>query len=201
MPIASTATDAELVRLAGGGEGEAVRHLVERYSPRLHRYLRHLVGDAALADDLLQETWLRVVERLDRYNPARPFAAWLFAVARHCAIDALRQRARQARKLGRELEATESEEGAQLDPLAQIPAPGSSVLEQLAEADLQQRVEELFVRLPQHYREALALRFQEGLAFEEMARVLRVPLSTAKTRVQRGLVLLRQRVESLGMKA
>ena len=198
-PVTSQATDAELVRLARRGEGEAIGQLVERYSPRLLRYLQRLVSDPALAEDLLQDTWLRVVERLDRYNAALPFVTWVYAVARNAAIDALRQRARHQRLLGREATPWETDEGEMLDPLEQAADPAPSALEALAERDVEERVEALFITLPLHYREALALRFQDGLQLDEMARLLRVPLSTVKTRVQRGLILLRQRVEALGI--
>jgi RNA polymerase sigma-70 factor (ECF subfamily) len=200
-PVSSQATDAELVRRARRGEGEAIGRLVERYSPRLLRYLQRLVSDPALAEDLLQDTWLRVVERLDRYNAALPFVTWLYAVARNAAIDVLRQRARQARLLGREATPWQTDEGEVLEPLEQAADPAPSALEVLSERDLEQRVEALFATLPLHYREALALRFQDGMQLEEIARLLRVPLSTVKTRVQRGLILLRQRVEGMGLPA
>ncbi len=197
--VPAEATDAELIGWARRGDGEAIGRLVERYSPRLYRYLVRMVADATLAEDLLQDTWLRVVERLDRYNPALPFVTWLFAVARNAAIDVLRQRARQARLLGREATAWENDEGEVLDPLEQAADDAPSVLEVLAERDVEERVSALFATLPLHYREALTLRFHEGLALEEIAKLTHLPLSTVKTRVQRGLILLRQRVESLGL--
>jgi len=199
MPLASTASDAELVAAVRRGQGEAIPWLVERYSPRLYRYLVRLVTDAALAEDVLQDTWLRVVERLDRYDQAKPFVVWLFAIARHRAIDALRQRARLTQKLGRPAEPHENEQGEHLDPLEQAASAEPSPLERLAAAELEQRVEQAFALLPLHYREALTLRFHEDLAMNEIARVLGLPLSTVKTRVQRGLLLLRQRAEALGL--
>jgi len=199
MTDLATATDRELARAARRGEPGAIAALVERYSPRLHRYLAHLVSEPALAEDLLQESWLRVVERLNQYNPAQPFAAWLFAVARHCAIDALRQRARQARLLGRRAEPWEDEEGQWQEPLDAVAGAEPSPLEAASAQQTYDRVARVFATLPRHYREALALRFQEELSLEEVADLLEVPLSTAKTRVQRGLALLRQRVEGAGL--
>ncbi len=199
VPVPAEATDAELIGWARRGDGEAIGRLVERYSPRLYRYLVRMVADPSLAEDLLQDTWLRVVERLDRYNPALPFVTWLFAVARNAAIDVLRQRARQTRLLGREATAWENDEGEILDPVEQAADDAPSVLEVLAERDVEERVSALFTTLPLHYREALTLRFHEGLQLEEIAKLMRLPLSTVKTRVQRGLILLRQRVEALGL--
>lgn len=190
----STATDTELVPAARQGDGEAITRLVERHSPRLYRYLTRLVNDPTLAEDLLQETWLRVVERLDQYDRRHPFGVWLFAVAHHCAIDTLRRRGRQ----GFQVEPQENEEGEVLDPVERIADPAPSVLERLAERELEERVAKMFVHLPAHYRQVLALRFQEGMQLEQISHVLRLSLSTVKTRVQRGLRLLRQRLEQMG---
>ena len=187
--VQAASTDNELVGSARRGEGEAIARLVERYSSRLHRYLTRLVGEPALAEDLLQDTWLRVMDRLDRYDPARPFAVWLFRVAHNCAIDVLRKQSRQG-VFGKD-EAR--------DPFEQIPDSGPSALELLAGEELQAKVEAVFADLPQHYREVLTLRFHEELRLEEIAQVLGAPLSTVKTRVQRGLELLRHRVEALGL--
>lgn len=199
MGLSATTSDQELVAFIRRGEGEAIALLVDRYSARVYRYLRGLVGDEALAEDILQDTWLRVVERLDRYDAAQPFLVWLFAVARHRAFDLLRQRAREWRALGKPAEVQENEEGERLDPVEVLAAGGRSPLEEVAEEELGHRVAEAFACLPRHYREVLTLRFQEDLALEEIARLLNLPLSTVKTRVQRGLIQLRQRAEGLGL--
>ncbi len=81
MADPATATDQQLVRWARRGDPEAVAQLVERHSRGLHRYLTGMVGEPALAEDILQDTWLRVMERLDRYNAKYSFRAWLYAVA------------------------------------------------------------------------------------------------------------------------
>ncbi|NIP71624.1 MAG: RNA polymerase sigma factor, partial [Gammaproteobacteria bacterium] len=190
MALPATATDAEVIRHIRRGGTEGMARLVDRYSPQLYRYLRHWVNDTQMAEDILQDTWLRVVERLDRYDARRPFLAWLLAIARHRAIDLLRQRARQASLLGGLAEPQVNEEGDPLEPLDRVAAGTPSPLEQLAEADLQHRVGSVLSSLPAVYREALTLRFHEDLQLEEIARLLRVPLSTVKSRVQRGLLLL-----------
>ena len=198
MPLPSAATDAELVEAIRRGQQDAIRGLVERYSSRLFRYLTRFVGEASLAEDILQDTWLRVVERLDRYDRTRPFEGWIFAVARHRAIDALRRRARMRKTLGQPAEPFETEQGDHLDPLETVAAPDPSPLDVLTEAETEQRIAAAFARLPPHYREALTLRFHEEMHLDEIAQLLEVPLSTVKTRVQRGLLLLRQRAEHLG---
>lgn len=193
--VRATGTDGELIDLARRGEGEAMRRLVERYSARLHRYLTRLTGAPALAEDILQDTWLRVIDGLDHYDPVRPFAVWLFRVAHNCAVDALRRQARESLSLS----APEDEEHGPRDLLEHIPDGEPSALERLTEQERRARVETVFAALPAHYREVLTLRFQEELSLEEIAQVLGAPLSTVKTRVVRALALLRQRVETLGL--
>jgi RNA polymerase sigma-70 factor, ECF subfamily len=193
--VQAASTDNELIGSARRGEGESIARLVERYSSRLHRYLTCLVGEPALAEDILQDTWLSVMDRLDRFDPARPFAVWLFRVAHNRAIDVLRKQSRQGLLVG----AQENEEGETRDPFEQMPDRGPSALEQMAASELRAKVEAAFADLPPHYREVLTLRFHEELRFEEIAQVLGAPLSTVKTRVQRGLQLLRHRAEALGL--
>ena len=193
--VRAASTDSELIGSARRGEGEAIGRLIERYSPRLHRYLARLTGEPALAEDVLQDTWLRVMDRLDHYDSARPFAVWLFRVAHNCAIDALRKQGREDMALS----ALEDAEGEPRELLELVPDGGPSALERLAQQELHDRVATVFAALPAHYREVLTLRFHEELSLEEIAQVLGAPLSTVKTRVVRALALLRQRIETLGL--
>lgn len=191
MADPATATDQELAGWARRGDREAIVHLVERHSRGLHRYLTGMVGEPALAEDVLQDTWLRVMERLDRYNAKYSFRAWLYAVARNRAIDLLRQRTR----LSHRTEPARRDAEEWTDPVAEVADPNPSVLEQLTEQDLHQRVVDLLPRLPAGSREVLTLRFQEDLALDEIAAVLKLPAATVRTRLYRGLKLLRQRAE------
>lgn len=199
MALPATASDAEVVAHIRRGGTEGIACLVERHSPQLYRYLLRLVNDGALAEDLLQDTWLRVVERLDSYDARWAFPAWLFSIARHRAIDALRQQAREARGLGWRAEAAEDEEGHRQEPLERLAAQAPSPLEEVAATELERRVADVFAGLPLHYREVLTLRFHQELRLEEIATLLKIPLSTVKTRLQRGLILLRQRAEGIGL--
>lgn len=199
MALPATASDAEVIARIRRGDTEGIAWLVKRYSPQVFRYLRHWLNDPQVAEDVLQDTWLRVVERLESYDARRPFLAWLLAIARHRAIDRLRERVRQTAPLGQPAELRENDRGDTPEPLDRVAAATPSPLEQLAEADLQRRVGSALGSLPPVYREVLTLRFHQDLQLHEIARLLQVPLSTVKSRVQRGLVLLRQRAEGLGL--
>lgn len=193
MALSSSATDKELVERACDGDGDAITLLVERYSPRLHRYLTRLVGRPEQAEDLLQDTWLRVMEKLDSFRIDRPFAPWLYAVARNRAIDILRRQSRQGRKEPH----YRAEDGTFTDPLDLVADPAPSALDELSERDLLGHVQKTLAALPPELREVLSLRFEAQFRLDDIARVLRLPSSTVKSRLYRGLEQLRLRVESI----
>jgi RNA polymerase sigma-70 factor (ECF subfamily) len=171
------AEDDEIVLLRRA-DPAAIASVVGRYRQRLYRYLVRLVREPATADDLFQQTWLCVVREIRRYDPRRSFDTWLFAIAHNAAMDLLR------RKTGESLDESGAgwPDGAP-DALAQaMSAERSAILSAQMDA------------LPALYREALTLRFEEGMKLEEIAEVTRAPLSTVKSRVQRGLECLRERM-------
>jgi RNA polymerase sigma-70 factor, ECF subfamily len=165
----------------------ACNALVERYGTRLIRYLTHLTGERALAEDLFQETWVRVLERGRQYRSDRPFVAWLLSIARNLAVDLLRKK----RPLS--LDALESpEEGGGPRSLAR--SSGPSPFDTLAAREQQDRVTAVVAGLPAAYRELLFLRFTEEMSLQEIARVTGLALPTVKSRLYRGLAHLAARL-------
>jgi RNA polymerase sigma-70 factor (ECF subfamily) len=166
---------------------EVLDGLIERYEYRLYRYLACLTGSRETAEDLFQETWLRVLERGRQYDGESRFEPWLFTIARHLVIDL--QRRRQPRSAdvldGRE-EAELPEPEAQGQP---------SALELVARREEHEWVNAALRRLPATHREVLLLRFQEDMTLEEIAQVAAAPLSTVKSRLYRGLETMRQLLE------
>jgi RNA polymerase sigma-70 factor (ECF subfamily) len=161
--------------------------LIEQYQHRLFRYLVSLTADRTLAEDLFQETWVRVLERGDRYDGRARFVAWLLTVARNLAIDALR--ARRSVSL-------EALTGAEDESRLQPESPGPDPYELLASRQQEERLAVFLSCLPSHYREALVLRFHEELGIDEIAAITRAPASTVKTRIARGLRALGPRLEA-----
>jgi RNA polymerase sigma-70 factor (ECF subfamily) len=156
--------------------------LIEQYQHRLLRYLVHLTGQRELAEDLFQETWVRVLERGRQYDGRRDFTAWLFTVARNLAIDHMRRRR------------PESEEQ------ADIPQQGMpSAFDLAARMEQSERIAAGMQHLLAEYREALALRFQEGMSLEEIASVTGAPLGTVKSRIYRGLSALEPLLKGAGL--
>jgi RNA polymerase sigma-70 factor (ECF subfamily) len=173
----SVAEPDEIARLRRR-DATALACVVGRYQHRLYRYLRRLVREAAAADDLFQQTWLNVVRQLDRYDSRRSFDTWLFAIAHNAAMDLLR------RKAGESLEESEYQLAA-AEPDALSAAMASERTAILAWE---------MAGLSAPYREVLTLRFEEGMKLEEIAEVTRAPLSTVKSRVQRALETLREKM-------
>jgi|SRR5579863_1102864 len=160
--------------------------LIEQYQHRLLRYLMYLSGNRELAEDLFQETWIRVLERGHQYDGRHEFSTWLYAVARNLTIDYMRK------KNPLSLDGLmEDEEHADLEPADTRP-PAWEVVQQHEQAD---RINTALVSIPLEYRETVVLRFQEGLALDEIASVTGAPVGTVKSRLYRGLNLLMSRLK------
>jgi RNA polymerase sigma-70 factor, ECF subfamily len=160
--------------------------LIEQYQHRLLRYLVYLAGNRELAEDLFQETWIRVLERGHQYDGKHEFSTWLYAVARNLTIDYLRKKSPVS------LDGLmDDEQHAPLEPVDKQP----SAWEVAANLEQAERISAALVSIPAEYRETVVLRFQEGLALEEIANVTGAPLGTVKSRLYRGLNMLMSRLK------
>ena len=159
--------------------------LVEEYQDRLVRYLVYVLGRRDGVDDLVQETWLRVMERGKSYDGRSRFEPWLFTVARHLAIDFLRRR--------REVSLDVEDDGRPvvMAPVSEMPSP--FVL--AARTEDAERLAAALQGLQAMYREALVLRFMEDMSLQEIAAVANAPVPTVAARIYRGLATLRSQME------
>ena len=169
------------------GDPDALTAMVSRYQHRLYRYLLRLVREPATADDLFQQTWLRVMERIGRYDASRNFESWLFAVAHNLAVDFWRARS------GDSLDAVTETGDA---PGERLPAAGPDALEQLLDFERGAMLAACIHDLPAIHREVLTLRFEEDMKLEEIAEVASIPLSTVKSRLKRALEGLRAALDA-----
>ena len=181
--------DSDVARLRRG-DPQALEALLLRYQHRLYRYLLRLVREPALAEDLFQQTWLRVAERIRRYDPSRSFDAWLFSVARNLTIDHLRRY--RPESLDEPVGGDPSGETRQ----ARLAAEGPTALDRLLHQERAEHVANALADMPIMYREILSLRFEEEMKLEEIAGVLDLPLSTVKTRLRRGLDGMKRTIEA-----
>jgi RNA polymerase sigma-70 factor (ECF subfamily) len=177
---AGGADDAALVRRSLEGAPEACEALVRRYERPIYNLIVRLVRDPATAEDLAQDTFLKMFRALDTYDSRYRFSSWLFRIAHNTAVDYLRQR--------RLLIAspTVDEDGEEHDPVDRLadtdgPSPERQVLRQELVAALDEAID----RLRPDYRAAVVLRYQEGLDYQEIAQVMDLPLGTVKTYLHR----------------
>jgi RNA polymerase sigma-70 factor (ECF subfamily) len=175
----------EIARGLRAGDVAVVQMLVEAYQDRLVRYLVYVLGRREDVDDLVQETWIRVMERGKSYDGRSRFEPWLFTVARHLTIDLVRRR--------KDVSLDAEDEGGAVRPVAV--SAGLSPFAEAARTEEAERLAGALASLQPVTREALVLRFMEDLSLQEIAAVVGAPVPTVAARIYRGLAALRPRME------
>jgi RNA polymerase sigma-70 factor (ECF subfamily) len=184
---ASSESDEALVEKLRKGEPAALRALMERYRGPLFGYLARLLGSPDDADDLFQDTFVRVLRGLERFDPKRAFRPWLYAIATNLVRNAWRSRGyRDALSLDRP-EGDDDDAPAAVVALAgRGPLPGDvAVLTEDAA-----RVREAIGELPEKGRAALLLFYYQGLSYDEVALALEIPVGTVKSRIHNAVARL-----------
>ena len=172
----SEISDATLLERFRSGDAQALEALLARYETILFQFLVGMLRDHHQAEDALQETFIRALERLDGVDPAH-LRGWLFTVAYHQAmLVRRRQKSRPASPLADSVEVE-----------ARAPGP----LHQAALQDQAVRLHRLLDQLPSTQREVIRQRVYEGKRFREIADALNCPLNTALARMHEGLKRLR----------
>src|SRR5690348_7073079 len=188
----NTRAETETGKIARGlreRDMELLADLVQLYQHRLVRYLLYLTGRREHAEDLAQETWIRVLERGSQYNGRQRFDPWLFAIARNLAIDYLRTKLKAVQTVSLPDDR---------DEMLLLPSSGPSPFEAAARSEDAMRLAGQLQILPPLYREALLLRFQEELSLAEIAQIVGAPVTTVTSRIYRGLAALRSAFEGGG---
>lgn len=165
---------------------EILDQLILQYQHRLLRYLLYLTGNREMAEDIFQETWMRVLMRGSQFNGNSRFDTWLFTIARNLVIDFRRRRSMASLE--------EMFESSDDDRPFEIPSHDKTPFDHLATLESGQLVAEALLTLDPLHREVLVLRFHEEMSLEEIARVTCAPLSTVKSRLYRGLASLKPHV-------
>lgn len=172
------ATDADLEGLMAGyqrGDSESAAALIGRVSPMLHRYFMVQVVSRRFADDLLQETWLRIHEGRHTYRRGEPVLPWLYAIARHVRVD-------QYRKV-RRVEAREQQ-------VESLPEGG-----QAKSRDGAPDLEAVLAALPESQREVIVMLKVSGMSLEEVARATSSSVGSVKQKAHRAYEKLRELLE------
>ena len=154
------------------GDGTAAAALIERLSPALHRFFLAQTASSPHADDLLQETWLRLHQVRHTYRPGEPVLPWLYAIARHIRVDHFR-RTRRLESRERRLEV--------LPEPAELPRPTAGGPD----------VEAALRKLPESQREVILMLKVSGMSLEEVARATRSSVGSVKQKAHRAYEKLR----------
>jgi len=164
------------------GDFAAATALIDHISPQLYRFFVAQFASRPDADDLLQETWLRIHRVRHTYRPGEPVLPWFYAIARHVRVDHYRKTVRTAAREQR------------LEEMSQLAVPV------LAETGRGDDLEALLAPLPESQREVIEMLKVEGMSLEEVARATSSSVGSVKQKVHRAYQKLRERMSSLGLR-
>jgi RNA polymerase sigma-70 factor (ECF subfamily) len=183
MTAASAATmeEKDLIHSARRGDTRACGELMDRHREGVVRVVYRMCGDPDLAEDAAQEAFIRAWQRLDSYQPQRPFRAWIYRIAINAALDALR-----GEKPARALEVIENTPGPN--------RPGADPEGDIERRQRAEQVQHAVMRLPDASRAVLVLREWGGLSYNEIAESLSIPLGTVMSRLNTARAQLRQQL-------
>ncbi|MGC9259705.1 MAG: RNA polymerase sigma factor [Phycisphaerae bacterium] len=180
------ATDEELVAKFVAGDEAAFAQLVECYRRELFSFLQRFINEAALAEDLFQETFIQVYRSAATFDPKRRFRPWLFTIAANKARDYLRANIRRNTQSLDNVAGHDGEEGTFVD-LMESDTP--SAPERLIDMENADAVRNIIGRMPRIYREVLLLSYYHRFAYKEIAGMLGIPLGTVKSRLHSALAM------------
>ncbi len=169
------------------GDHAAFKILADRYRLRVFRFIYKMLHDEQVAEDLTQETFLRVYKRANTYKPGSNFSIWLYTIAKNLTFNRVRDEKRQPLGLAD-----------QVDPrywdVATSDA-GPDPLEMSQREEIRRTVAAGLAQLPPKFKAAVILRDIEGFEYEQIAKILKCPLGTVKSRVNRGRLRLRDLIK------
>ena len=186
-------TDEELVALSIGGDVESFNQLVLRWERPIFALAYRVIGREEEARDVVQETFLRAFRGIGNFRGQAKFSSWVYRIALNLCRDWIR-RERRAPILP-------TPEGVDVIELAAEQGPVESIEDLVARNDISKVVAELMTRLPEEQRTAIVLKEYHGMTFQEIADLQGCPLSTVKTRLYQGLIVLRRRLQQEGHEA
>ncbi len=183
-------TDEALAERARAGDTRAFEMLVKRYQQPLFNYIRRMIGNASDAEDLFQDTFMKVYSHLERFRPEGSFRGWLYRIATNTCRDALRRRKlRRAFSLDTGLGPGDAPPGERYASGAPNPA------EKAAEAELAGRLAAAVQSLSIKHRSVFLMARYEGMSYEEISQSLGIPLGTVKSRMNTAVNALMDALE------
>jgi RNA polymerase sigma-70 factor, ECF subfamily len=188
-------TDQQVVQLARQGRERAYRELIGRYQRPVFSLIYRMVRDREKAEDLAQDTFVKVLNAIDRYDPKFKFSSWIFKIAHNTALDRLRRREPETLSLDGSPHARTA---AETEASTITPESGGENPEQYAlNRELGAEIEVALGDIREEYRTAIVLWHVEGRPYDEISEIMGVPLGTVKTYIHRGRKELMLKLEHL----
>ncbi|CAA9370729.1 sigma-70 family RNA polymerase sigma factor [Longimicrobium sp.] len=192
---ATPVSDHELVTRAQLGSEKAYRELLDRYQRPVFSIIFRMIRDREQAEDLAQETFVRVFNHIGRYDPRYKFSSWIFKIATNLTIDWIRRKELKTVSIDGSRNAVTSDE---MEASAITIVSEDENPEELLEAkELGEEIEQAIGKLRPEYRAAILLRHVEGREYQEIAEIMALPLGTVKTYIHRGRNELRDTLQHL----
>jgi len=186
-------TDEELVALSMRGDTESFDQLILRWERPIYALAYRVIGREEEARDVVQETFLRAYRGIGSFRGQAKFSSWIYRIALNLCRDWIRRERRTP--------VSPVPEGADLGEMAAERGPVESIEELVARQDLSRVVAKAMEQLPEEQRTAIILKEYHGMTFQEIADLQGCPLSTVKTRLYQGLIVLRRRLQEEGHQA
>jgi len=188
--LAGATDEVLLSRYREQGRAADFDTLVHRYENELYRYLTRYTGDRALAEDVFQNTFLQVHLKRGLYEDGRPVRPWLYSIATHQAVDALRKAGRHPTvSLDQRASPGASDSASLVDLLV---SGGEGPLAELQGEERKEWVRQSVAKLPETLRQTLILAYHQDLKYREIAEILKIPVGTVKSRLHAALLKLQQ---------
>ncbi len=188
-------SDQDVIERAREGRESAFRELIRRYERPVFSLIYRLVRDRERSEDLSQDTFIKVLNALDRYDPAYKFSSWIFKIAHNTALDHLRRKAPETLSIDGSPHASTQD---QLEATVLTPVSTSETPDEFtASREIGSHIEKAIGRLRVEYRTAILLCHVEGRPYEEVAQIMDVPLGTVKTYIHRARNELRKQLAHL----
>lgn len=187
MPL-SEQPDRDIILAALAGDHQAFAVLVERYVSAIYKFSYRYVRNGPDAEDIAQETFLRVWKNLKQFDTSKNFRTWIYAIAKNASLDLLKKKKPMPfSQIGDEDDAIDA-------VLSAYVAVNDMSDDAFDRGLLKKNFDGALAKLPSHYRDVMVLRYTDNLKFREIAERLHEPIDTVKSRHRRGLALLRDLV-------
>jgi RNA polymerase sigma-70 factor (ECF subfamily) len=194
--VIESLADEKLMLAFKAGDARAFEQLVRRHRAAVFNFLLRLCGQRQRAEDLLQETWLKVIRCASTYEAKAKYTTWLYTIARNLCMDALRK---ESYRRADSLDAPVGNGDDERSLGEQLPSESAAPDRAAHNLAVQPLIERALASLPQEQREVFILREYHGTPFKEIAEVTGVPENTVKSRMRYALEGLRRSLDAMGL--